>query len=125
MRLGRKHAALAVAVWTVLLTWIGVQPCGAEEAYVNADLPPLLQLLDGTPVRTAEDFQRRRQEIRRLLCQHFLGSFPEKAPAVVNAEVLREQKPEDGSTRRQVRLTCGSPGDGKKIDRTIKTTENK
>ena len=79
--------------------------------YARADLPPLMEFLDGTPVRTKGDFQRRKQEIRRLLCQHFIGSFPKKVPAIISAEILQEQKKEDGSRRRQVKLTFDTPNE--------------
>ncbi len=71
----------------------------------NSDLPPLLEFFDGTPVRTQEDFQRRKEEIRRLMCQYFIGTFPAEVPVIINIEVLEEQKKEDGSTRKRVRLT--------------------
>ena len=80
-----------------------------EAKYARADLPPLLEFLDGTPVQTMEDFQRRKKEIRRLFCEHFIGSFPEKVPAIVNAEILEEQTGDDGSTRRRVKLTFDTP----------------
>ena len=73
--------------------------------YHRADLPPLMEFLDGTPVRTMDEFQRRKQEIRRLFCDYFIGSFPEDVPAILAAEILDEQKKEDGSTRRRVKLT--------------------
>ena len=71
----------------------------------TAALPPLLELLDGTPVRTREDFMRRKEEIRRLLCENICGTFPERVPAIIKAAVLQELKPAGGSTRRRVRLT--------------------
>ena len=33
----------------------------------RADLPPLLEFIDGTPVKTPEDWLRRKEEIRRLM----------------------------------------------------------
>jgi pimeloyl-ACP methyl ester carboxylesterase len=69
-----------------------------------ADLPPLLQFEDGAPVRTREDWQKRRTEIRRLLCQYILGSFPEKIPSLGRADVLAETKSRR-TIRRHVRLT--------------------
>jgi len=77
--------------------------------YASAELPPLMEFLDSTPVRTMEDFQRRKQEIRRLFCQYFIGSFPEEVPAIVAAEILQEQRNEDGSKRRRVKLTFDTP----------------
>ena len=77
--------------------------------YVSADLPPLMEFLDGTPVRTMEDLKRRKEEIRKLFCQYFIGSFPKEVPAIVGAEILQEQTKEDGSTRRRVKLTFNTP----------------
>ena len=52
-----------------------------DPAHRTAALPPLLQLLDGTPVRTPEDWNRRKAEIRRLLCESLCGTLPEQVPA--------------------------------------------
>lgn len=76
-----------------------------ESEYKKADLPPLMGFLDGTPVRTREDFQRRKEEIRRLWCKYFIGSFPKEVPAIIGAEILEEHEKEDGSTRKRVKLT--------------------
>ena len=81
----------------------------ARPPYVRADLPPLMEFLDGTPVRTREDLQRRKEEIRRLFCRYFIGEFPEQVPAVIAAEVLEERRGDDGSTRRRVKLTFDTP----------------
>ena len=90
-------AAAATATWG--------EESGPAAKYVRADLPPLLEFLDGTPVRTMDDFERRKDEIRRLFCRHFIGSFPEEVPKIVAAEILEEHRKDDGSTRRRVKLT--------------------
>jgi len=76
-----------------------------ETGYSRADLPPLMEFLNGTPVHTSEDWAKRKEEIRRLLCKYFIGDFPETVPAIVEVEILNEMKREDGSTRRCIRLT--------------------
>jgi len=76
---------------------------------VNADLPPLLRFLDGTPVRTRADWSRRKEEIRRLMCRTFIGTFPKRVPRILRAEVLDEIHKPDGSTRRRIKLTLDTP----------------
>jgi dienelactone hydrolase len=78
-------------------------------AYCRADLPPLLERLDGTPVRDAAGWASRREEIRRLMCRYFVGTFPESVPKLVEAEVLDERRGDNGSTRRRVRLVFDTP----------------
>ena len=77
--------------------------------YRRADLPPLLEFLDGAAVKTTDDWTRRRAEIRRLMIETFIGTYPDKPPAILRAEVLEERKPADGSLRRRVRLTFDTP----------------
>ncbi|MBC8870280.1 MAG: alpha/beta hydrolase [Planctomycetes bacterium] len=93
---------------TLLLCVIGCATLDARAAessrHCNPDLPPLLEFGNGDPVRNLADWERRREEIRRLMCETFIGSFPESVPAIVQAEVIEEQAKEDGSTRRRVRL---------------------
>jgi dienelactone hydrolase len=84
-------------------------PASGQTAYCRADLPPLLEFLDGTPVVTTADWDRRREEIRRLLVETFVGEYPPETPAIVQAEVLEEQRPEDGSRRQRVKVTLGTP----------------
>jgi len=72
---------------------------------VSPDLPPLLAFLDGSPVKSLGDFARRRDEIRRLLCEHVIGTFPTAVPKLLAAQVLEARTPGDGSTRRRVTLT--------------------
>ena len=73
--------------------------------YVKADLPGLLEFLDGRPIRNMADFARRKEEVRRLMCETFCGTLPKAPPVLLGAEVLQEQTKPDGSTRRRVRLT--------------------
>ncbi|NQT36107.1 MAG: alpha/beta fold hydrolase [Planctomycetes bacterium] len=81
------------------------KPAAIAPAHRAAALPPLMQFLDGTPVRTRDDWTRRKAEIRRLLSETFCGTFPEEVPPIIKAEVVQEQEKEDGSTRRRVKLT--------------------
>lgn len=38
-----------------------------------ADLPPLLEFADGSPVKTQSDWLRRKDEIRTLLTHYYYG----------------------------------------------------
>ena len=73
--------------------------------YSNPDLPPLLQFLDGSKVNTLEDWSRRKEEIRRLMCQYFIGAFPQTTPSLIKAEILQEIKQKDGSVKKKIKLT--------------------
>ncbi|MFH1924595.1 MAG: alpha/beta hydrolase, partial [Planctomycetota bacterium] len=90
---------LAAASVAVAEAPAGKKPSG------TADLPGLLEFLDGSPVRDVTDWPRRREEIRRLMCETFIGTFPDSVPTLLRAEVLKEEVDEDGSTRRRVELT--------------------
>ena len=71
----------------------------------RADLPPLLEFLDGRRVATPGDWKERREEIRSLLLEHFVGAFPAEVPRIVGADLIAEETAVDGSRRTQVRVT--------------------
>lgn len=73
--------------------------------YINPNLPSLLKFLDGSPVSNQEDWIRRRLEIRRLMCDYFVGTPPSTVPAILSATMLRKNVEPDGSTRQTIRLT--------------------
>jgi|GEM_PF-3577213 len=77
--------------------------------YVKSDLPGLLEFADGRQVRTLEEWRKRRAEIRRLMEQTFMGSFPEKSPRLLEGRTVSETREDDGSLRRRVRLTFDTP----------------
>ncbi|MCZ6793829.1 MAG: alpha/beta hydrolase, partial [Planctomycetota bacterium] len=78
--------------------------------YARADLPPLLEFLDGRPVRTRDEWDDRHDEIRYLLTKYFIGTYPKVAPAIREARVEAEDRRPDGSVRRRVKLTLDTPG---------------
>ena len=43
--------------------------------YARAELPPLLEFLDGRKVTSNADWKKRREEIRSLLIKYFIGMF--------------------------------------------------
>jgi pimeloyl-ACP methyl ester carboxylesterase len=93
-----RRTMLAVVAILMLAT---ATPVGGAEA----DLPPLLKFTDGREVQAPADWRLRREEIRRLMGQVFVGSFPAETPRITTAEITREQvSPEGGSMKRRVRL---------------------
>jgi hypothetical protein len=81
-----------------------------ENAYCRTDLPPLLEFLDGRQVSTPSQWVERRQEIRQLLIEQFIGSFPASTPGLIGANIVSDGQQADGSIRRRIRLTLDTPG---------------
>ena len=79
------------------------------QAYSRAELPPLLEFLDGRKVEALDDWEERREEIRLLLIKYFIGSFPAETPKIVGAKVISEKVHDDGSIRRRIRVTLDTP----------------
>ena len=79
------------------------------QAYSRAELPPLLEFLDGRKVEALDDWEERREEIRSLLIKYFIGSFPAETPKIVGAKVISEKVHDDGSIRRRIRVTLDTP----------------
>jgi cephalosporin-C deacetylase-like acetyl esterase len=69
-----------------------------------AGLPPLLEFYDGRPVRTADQWQERKSELRRLLCEYFLGTPPRAVPRRKQVKILSETR-QEASVSRLVELT--------------------
>ena len=107
----RRGMIIAVAWISVTATCLGVTRGHQPTKYVNADLPPLLEFLDGSPVRNMEDWRRREEEIRRLMSETFIGTYPKETPAIIRAEILQQHKKPDGSIHRNVRLTFDTPNE--------------
>ena len=102
-----RKPAVAMGYFALLLCC--ARAPAADVFNARADLPPLLQLNDGSEVRTRADLERRKKEVSRLLQRYFIGTFPEKAPGLVSAKVLDERRADDGSLRRRVQLTFDTP----------------
>ncbi len=58
---------------------------------IRTDLPDPLHFLDGSPVRTADDWQRRRKELKQLFEHYMYGPLP-TLPVAVRGEVLYENR---------------------------------
>jgi dienelactone hydrolase len=88
---------------------LGAASAKETPVFRKADLPSLVRFDDGTPVESAAAWPRRREEVRRLMCQVFIGTYPKTVPPLLQAEVLETTTPPDGSMRRRLRLTFGTP----------------
>ena len=102
-----KRLAVACACLVLLISAHQALAEGGFEA--RADLPPLLEFNDGSVVQTRAQLERRKKEVSELLQRYFIGTFPDKAPALLSAKVLQERRGEDGSLRRRVQLTFDTP----------------
>ncbi len=80
-----------------------------ESAVPTYKLPELLQTEDGTQVRTAEDWSKRRSEVLRLFEEHVYGRTPkEPFPAIKYAQLEKPTVALGGSAiREQIRITMG------------------
>jgi len=77
--------------------------------YTRAELPPLLEFLDGRKVQSIDDWEERQEEIRSLLIKYFIGSFPAETPQITGAKVTSEKVHDNGSIRRRIRVTLATP----------------
>lgn len=99
-----RMLAAPTPMFTEWQTRFGVPRPDFHALRTFAGLPPLLEFYDGRPVRTADQWQERRAELRRLLCEYFLGSAPKLAPQRKRTKVLAETR-QGSSVSRQVELT--------------------
>lgn len=98
-------------ILTSVLAFSIVVPIETTEGQFEGrmDLPPLLEFVDGRQVKTPDDWKKRQQEIRERLTQTFIGSFPAETPRILDAEVVSDEKRDDGSRRKRVRVTLATP----------------
>lgn len=75
----------------------------------TAALPPLLNMLDGSPVASADDWSLRRAEIEQLMCKYFIGSFPNETPKLLSAQILESSEQASGVKHQTVKLTFDTP----------------
>ena len=96
----------------VVLLFVGLLATAVSSPareYHNPDLPSLLTKNDGTIVTTPDQWGSRRAELLDLMRETFIGSFPKQTPKIIGAQILGETHPDNGSTRRNVRLTFDTP----------------
>ncbi len=68
-----------------------------------ADLPDLLEFYNRRRVENLGDWAERKKEIWDLLCKYFLGTFPQTAPAIKDAEGISTER-ERGAVRKKIKL---------------------
>lgn len=99
----------AMALLLCMVTACSAAPVTSPAHVIGADLPDAMTFLNGSRVDTKQDWELRKDEIRKLYCDYFLGHFPEDVPKLVSAEVVKTVRPADGSTRKRVSLTFDTP----------------
>jgi cephalosporin-C deacetylase-like acetyl esterase len=72
--------------WWLTFVWLVLQVVNGFEP--QADLPALLQFDNGSPVVTPTDWSKRREEIKELLMQYIIGSFPSTVPSISKVQTL-------------------------------------
>lgn len=71
-------------VWAGVV-FVGVLLGQGAGAYSNANLPWMLQFLNGTIVETPAQWEARKAEMRMLLETWYYGTFPTEAPPAVRS----------------------------------------
>ena len=79
------------------------------QTYQNADLPDAMTFLDGRKAKTKPAWENRKQEIKNLWCEYYIGHFPENTPELWSAEVVKTETMEDGSIQKRIMLTFDTP----------------
>ena len=80
---------------------------GVNELPVREEMPDVMVMNDGTRVRTREQWQKRRAELKRILQYYAVGQMPPPPGNVKGREVLSETVLDGRVTYRLVRLTFG------------------
>ncbi len=80
---------------------------GVSELPVRDEMPDVLRRDDGTPVKTRDEWSRRREEIKRTLAYYAVGQMP-PPPGNVTGTVVRSESVLGGTVNyRLVRLAFG------------------
>ncbi len=87
-------------------TKMGVLP-GVNELPVRKDMPDVLVMNDGSKVTTRGQWEKRREEMRRILSYYAVGQMPPAPGNVKGVEVRSEMVLEGQVKYRQVHLTFG------------------
>jgi hypothetical protein len=83
---------------------------GVSELPVRRELPDIMVMNDGTKVTSPRQWEKRRQEMRRILAYYAVGQMP-PAPGNVRGTVLKSEAVLDGAVQyRLVHLTFGPAG---------------
>ena len=95
-------------------TPLGTLP-GVSELPVRKELPEVLVMNDGTKVTNRRQWEKRREEMKRILSYYAIGQMP-PAPGNVKGKELKSESVLDGTVRyRLVHLTFG-PGEQLGLD---------
>jgi hypothetical protein len=87
-------------------TKLGTLP-GVNELPLRKEMPEVLTMNDGTKVTTKQQWEKRRQEMRRILSYYAVGQMP-PAPGNVKGREVSSELVLDGQVKyRQVHLTFG------------------
>ncbi|NOT62255.1 MAG: acetylxylan esterase [Acidobacteria bacterium] len=111
----KRYARLTLALCLVVLTLQAQTPTftpNYDEAKVgNYTLPDPLKMNDGTVVKTAQQWRKRRTELLELFAREVYGRTPTKKAAVSTQTTATEAKAVSGlATRREITLTIlGKP----------------
>ena len=115
-------------IWIIAVAVFGSVTCtvfGAEQATPKpvgelpevAELPDPFVFSDGLPVRTAEDWQRRRAELKRLFEDYMYGHLPPKPETMTVERGERVTDEVNGVTIQE--LTLNLEHDGKTLPITV------
>jgi hypothetical protein len=80
---------------------------GIQELPVRSEMPDVLVMNDGTRVTTKQQWQKRREEMRKILSYYAVGQMP-PAPGNVKGREVSSEPVLDGTVQyRQIHLTFG------------------
>jgi hypothetical protein len=80
---------------------------GVDELPIRKDMPDVMVMNDGTRVKTRDQWQKRREEMRRMLAYYAVGQAP-PPPGNVKGRELKSEMALDGTVKyRLVHLTFG------------------
>jgi dienelactone hydrolase len=93
-----------------------------EQLPAVAEMPNPFVMRDGTPVKTREDWAKRREELRTMILHYEFGQLPPSPGNVSAAEKSFKTIEALNATEREILLTIGC-GNDKKIEYTLTLTE--
>ena len=72
-------------------------------------MPDALTFLNGKKVKNKADWEKRKEEIKNLWCDYFIGHYPKEIPALLSANTVSSTKLKDGTSRKRIVLTFDTP----------------
>ena len=104
-----EKVVLVIKYPVMLLLFLASTALGEEPFDSSWHLPPLLEFRDGRIVVGPEDWKLRRAEIRDLLVDHFIGTFPAEIPEIEGVDAISRETRADGSRLERLRITWSTP----------------